>query len=490
MELQSGAGELIIARAERVPFSRSHLKAAAILGGGTFFDAYDGLAMATALSVAFTSLHIGFVNAGLLLGTAYLGQFAGAILVGILADVYGRKACFILAIFWYSVFAVASAAAWDFSSLMWLRIVQGIGLGAEIPAAAALFSELLNRKARGRNYLLYQNIFGWGAMLTPLAGAGLIALLGPGVGWRVILGIGGIAVFLVPLAVRALPESPRWLVNKNRYAAAHTVVSTFERSYERTGRELPEATPLARPDTSPTRLGELLSPRYLRRTVLVWTMFATSFFVIYAFTVWLPTLYVKVGGLPPTKSLLLTAVNGSVYVISGYVLAGVVDRIGRRRIFTACFVVAAAGAALGVIFVAGFGLLGWPVLLAVTVVMTIGIYPASIGCYLYGPELFPTRMRGWAIGTGSGIQRLATAAAPPVVGWLVAAGHSATTGIATAFAVLATVSLVAAVTVAALGIETAGLDLETASSAGADSRPADLTPAMDTGSHEPDLSTD
>lgn len=466
--------ELIVARAERIPFSRSHLRAAAILGGGTFFDAYDGLAMATALSVAFTSLHIGFVNAGILLGTAYLGQFAGAILVGFLADIYGRKACFILAIFWFSVFAVASAAAWDFSSLMWLRIVQGIGLGAEIPAASALFSELLNRKSRGRNYLIYQNTFGWGVMLTPLAGAGLIALFGPESGWRIVLGIGGIAVLLVPWAMRSLPESPRWLVNKNRYAEADAVVSSFERSYERAGRVLPPVTPLARPDTSPTRFGELLSRRYLRRTVLIWTMFATSFFVIYAFTVWLPTLYVQVGGLPPTKSLLLTAINGSVYVITGYVLAGVIDRLGRRRVFIGCFIVATVGAALGVLFVAVFGLLGWPVLLAVTVVMTIGVYPASIGCYLYGPELFPTRMRGWAIGTGSGIQRLATVIAPLVVGSLVTVGQSRTTGIATVFAVLAAVSLIAAITVAVLGIETAGLDLETASSAGTRGASANL----------------
>jgi MFS transporter, putative metabolite:H+ symporter len=470
--------ELIVARAERVPFSRMHLKAAAVLGGGTFFDAYDGLAMATALSVAFASLHIGFVNAGVLLGTAYLGQFAGAILVGALSDRFGRKVCFILSILWFSVFAIASAAAWNFSSLLWLRVVQGLGLGAEIPAASALFSELLNRQGRGRNYIIYQNMFGWGVMLTPLLGAGLIHAFGPEVGWRVVLAAGGLGVLIVPWALRVLPESPRWLVNRGRHAEAETVVSALENSYRITGRTLPEVTPLARPDTAPTHFGELLHRRYRRRTALIWTMFASAYFVIYAFTVWLPILYVQVGGLPATKSLLLTAINGSIYVLSGYLLAAVVDRLGRRRVFIACFAITAAGSLVGVVFAAGLGLLGWPVLLGVTVLMTIGAYPVSIGCYLYGPELFPTRMRGWAVGTASGIQRLATVAAPIVVGALVTTGGSKIAGIAVVFGVLAAVAALAAIAVAWLGTETAGLDLESASSTGAEERePGEMSPA-------------
>jgi len=40
----------ILARLERLPFSRFHLRLAAILGVGTFFDAFDALTIATALA--------------------------------------------------------------------------------------------------------------------------------------------------------------------------------------------------------------------------------------------------------------------------------------------------------------------------------------------------------------------------------------------------------------------------------------------------------
>ncbi|MQA86968.1 MAG: MFS transporter [Streptosporangiales bacterium] len=157
------SGESIVSRVEQVPFSRFHLKVAGILGAGTFLDAYDGLVMASALAVVFTTLDIGFVNSGLLLGSAYIGQFVGALAVGALSEYFGRRKMFILSIVIFGALAGATAASWNFESLLWLRVAQGIGLGAEIPVAAALFNELIPSGSRGKIYLNYQNLFGWGS---------------------------------------------------------------------------------------------------------------------------------------------------------------------------------------------------------------------------------------------------------------------------------------------------------------------------------------
>src|SRR3979411_1396662 len=87
----SRAADEIVARLERLPFTRFHFRLASMLGVGTFFDAYDSLVISVALTVVFTSLHISFVNAGLLIGAAYVGQFVGAIVFGYLGERIGRN---------------------------------------------------------------------------------------------------------------------------------------------------------------------------------------------------------------------------------------------------------------------------------------------------------------------------------------------------------------------------------------------------------------
>src|SRR6202167_4781428 len=103
----------IIARLERLPFSRLHLRVAAILSVGTFFDAFDAICIATALTVIFTTLHIGFFDAGLVFSSAYVGQFAGAWGFGLLSEQYGRKNAFVSALFLFGVLSIATALAWD-----------------------------------------------------------------------------------------------------------------------------------------------------------------------------------------------------------------------------------------------------------------------------------------------------------------------------------------------------------------------------------------
>ena len=87
--------DVILGRAERLPVTGLHRRIMVILGFGTFFDAYDTLAIASALTVIFSSLHIDFVATGMLIGAGYVGQLIGAVLFGVLSEVWGRKKSFI-----------------------------------------------------------------------------------------------------------------------------------------------------------------------------------------------------------------------------------------------------------------------------------------------------------------------------------------------------------------------------------------------------------
>lgn len=438
-----------VARLERLPFGRTHLRVGALLGVGTFFDAFDSLVIAVVLTVVLTQFEVDFANAGLLISAAYVGQFIGAIGLGVVAERYGRRMGFIIALGAFGLLSLAVAAAWNFESLLILRLLQGIGLGAEVPIAGALFNEFVRGRSRGRAVMLYESIFSWGILLAPLIGLLFFTLFGEASGWRLLFLFGGIPMIVSVIAYFKLPESPRWLADKGRFAEAAALLDKMEREAQASGVTLAEPELRARADVRPTRFGELFSPVYRRRTALCAVTWFCGYFILYGFSTWLPTLYVRLGGLPIENALGLTVIASAIYLVEIYVFAFTVDRVGRKPWFVGGFTVSMIGASFGLVAIL-LDATAWPVLLVASLLMGLGISPITAGLYLYTPELYPTRMRAWATAAGSSLNRVASAIGPIVVGVLLGAGL----GLASVFLVFGVVAAVGLVVMAWLGIET------------------------------------
>lgn len=448
----------IIARLERLPFSRLHLRVAAILSVGTFFDAFDAICIAVALTVIFTTLHIGFFDAGLVFSSAYIGQFLGAWGFGLLSERYGRKNAFVAALFLYGILSVATAFAWNLQSLVVIRVVQGLGLGGEIPAAAVLINEMLRTQKRGRISMTYQTIFQWGALLTPVIGLLFFNLFGQALGWRLMFVFGGIPALVAIYAWFKLPESPRWLVDRGRYDEADDVVREMEdQSWDQ-----PLAAPVrtAPPPLEHLRFGELFGGIYLKRTLMVWTAWLCSFFVAYGYSLWLPTLYVKIGGLPVNDALALSIVPWIFNMTLMYLSAAFfIDRIGRKPIFVFGFLSIIVAGFGGAFIVAYWHTTVWQVLFGIGLLLGIGTSLCTTMLFTYTAEIYPTRMRGLGVAAGSGMLRLAAVIAPAAVGSLLAAGL----GIESVFAMFGAAGFIGAVVVWTTGIETKQQSLETLS---------------------------
>jgi len=421
-----------------------------MLGVGTVFDAYDSLAISVALTVIFTSLHISFVNAGLLIGAAYVGQFFGAIGFGYLGERFGRKPSFVLALGVFGLFGLFTAVTWDFNSLLIARVLQGFGLGAEVPLAAALFNEYIRGKTRGTVGMLYQSTFMWGLFLAPLVGLGLISALGPNLGWRAVFVVGAIPLLVAIVAHFRLPESARWLAEHGRAAEADKIVSSIEAEVQARGARLQAPDVRYRAEVQPTRFGELFSRQYRGRTALIWTLWFASFFLQSGYTVWLPTLYVKIGGLPTSRALALTLVTSFTAVVVVYLAAFAMDRLGRKPVFLTGYGFAILGALVGVLAVAVLHQTSWPTLFAAGWLMTFGISFTTSSLFLYTAELSPTRMRAWATATGSSVNRAVGFIAPTIVGALL----STSLGIGAVFGLLLVTSLVGFLAMKLFGIET------------------------------------
>ena len=415
----------LIARLERAPITRWHLRARIIVGSATFFDAFDALSLAFVLPVLVRLWGISAVQIGWLIAAGYFGQFAGALLFGALAERYGRIRSAAGATALMSVMSLACALAGNFPALLALRLVQGIGVGGEVPVAAVYINELSKARGRGRFFMLYEMIFPVGLMVTGQIGALVVPLFG----WQVMFLIGGIPGLVITGLLLRLSESPRWLIGKGRVAEAEAIIREIESSAT-------DGTYVAGSDASNgdrqvsgknekaaavennrTRWTELLSPFYRRRTAVVWTLWASAYFITNGLNNWMPTLYNSVYGLTIAQSLRAGTLTNVAQVAILLGCAFAIDRIGRRRWATACFVA-------GTVLLATLGSFASGSVAAVIILVTLSygiVGSVNAVLYLYTPEVYPTRMR--AIGTGSATcwLRLASAAGPLLVGYFVAA---------------------------------------------------------------------
>jgi putative MFS transporter len=447
----------IVARIDRVPTGRFHVRLAAILGGGTFFDGFDAISLAVVLPLVVSTFDISFAQAGLILSAGYVGQFVGALVIGALSDRFGRRNAFIACLALFGALAIPCALAASASSLTVFRLLQGIGLGAEVPIAATLVNEYLGRRNRGRFSVIYQSLFTWGLFFAPLVGLLLTSNMAPEAAWRTLLGLGALPLIIAVVAWFALPESARWLADKGRIDEAERHVSRMERDARAAGHTLEPVTGSAAPlPQHRTRLRELFEAPYGSRTLLLGVLWFCTFFVTYGFTVWLPTLYVSVGHLAPTRSLLLTVVLGAIQIAMSYVVAGFVEKLGRRPIFIIGYTIAALGALFGFVNLAVLHQTAWPVLFATGVIMTVGIMLPTITLYLYTSELYPTRIRGFASSSASSLSRVASILSPVIFGFVLS-GHG---GAGAIFAILAGVALVGMLAMVLGGIETRQKTLE------------------------------
>jgi len=444
----------IATRLDRLPFLPFHLRIASILGAGTLFDAFDSLSMGAALTMIFATFQLDYRSGGALISAAFAGQFVGAIAFGYIGERIGRKWAFIIALTIFAFCSLGAALAQSVNAIILARVVQGVGLGAEVPVAAALFAEFVRGSARGFFLLVYESVFTWGIFLAPVAGLACYTAFGPELGWRVLFGIGGIPLIFAVIAIFKLPESARWLASRDRLAEADAIVREMEEQARAKGRPLLPArhVTVSRGSTS---LTELFKGIYARRTFVVWTHWFCSYFVSNGFQSWAATLYMKIGGLPVQYALMLTIITSALQLCGSYTLAFTVDRLGRVPWFAGSFLVVCSGAVLGALLTGPLGVRGWQPLLLCGIIMTVGNIN-GLGVYVYTPELYPTRMRAWATAMGSSFNRLASFIAPSIVGFLLAQYGS----IALVFAMFAVVALFGAVVMATLGEETKRRTLE------------------------------
>ena len=427
----------------RLPYTRRHTRVMLGSGTGWALDAMDvGLISFVGLAIA-TQWDLSTMEQSWLLSIGFVGMALGATFGGLLSDRFGRRTVFAATLVVYGLATGASALVNTLAALLLLRFLVGLGLGAELPVASTLVSELSPTRIRGRLVVILESFWALGWILAALIGFFIVPLSEDGWRWAF---LAGLVPAIWAVVVRwGLPESPLFLERRGRVEEAEAVVRSFEES---AGVPHAESRPL--PAVAPKTPGELWSPNYRVRTAGIWIVWFCVNFSYYGAFIWLPTL-LYAQGFDLVRSFGYTLII-TLAQLPGYAVAAFLVETWGRRPTLAAFLIG-SGLAAG-----AFGMAGevWQILLAGCALsfFNLGAWGAL---YAITPEIYPTSVRGSGAGAAAGFGRIASIAAPLLVPVVLAAW-----GNALLFALFGATFVIGAAAAYFLLPEQAGTSLDTA----------------------------
>jgi MFS transporter, putative metabolite transport protein len=394
----AASGEAL-AQLDEQRLSPRQRKAALLVAFGEFIDGYDLLVMGAALIFIRPQFHLSPGAVGLLGASTFLGAMVGLLVFGDMSDRLGRRAIFVANLFFFVVFALASAFITSTFQLFLVRFLVGVGVGMDIPTSTAYLAEIAPRRQRGRILGSLLNVM-WilGAMCSTLIALPLSNLIGDQA-WRWMLALAALPALLILFGRKGLPESPRWLLARGRVEEAREAFAAFGVT----------ATPEMLVTGSRDRgsYGELLSPPHRRRLIFVALVFSLNCFSGSISSIATPLVLNTVGALSANATLLFSASVWLTSLLGTLVGAVLIDRIGRR---TLCYLSALPYAVVALVMGAFAQHNATVLVVGYFVISFVNWMGTAVLGWVWASELFPTHLRGRSQGVCNACCRLAISA--------------------------------------------------------------------------------
>jgi putative MFS transporter len=444
----------ILWRLEHLPLSWVQGRLLVMGGLGYTFDAANNAVLAFILPAVTALFGLSNAQTGLLGSSLLMGYLFGAFFAGTLGDLLGRKKVMMYALALYCIGSLLGACSQTFGFLFGARIIAGVGTGAESAIVAPFLAEFIQSKYRGRYLGSLSGFFAFGFVLAAVLGYAVVPASKEG--WRIVQVLTSLPIVMLLWWRRALPESPRWLIQQGRSTEAEQVVSAMELEVlRRVGGSLPDIVSVPSPPAVMRRRGSpvenlraLWSPTLVRSTAMLWTLWITITFSYYGFFTWIPTLLVK-HGLTITTSFAYSIVIYLAQIPGYYSAAFLSEKLDRKWTIILYMLFGGASAFLlanahheKTITVFGFCL-------------SFFMNGTYAGIYAYTPEVYPTAFRATGMGVASAFGRIGGILAPIIIGFTFAK-----IGFAGVFTITTGVMIAGALTVALMGISTTGKTLE------------------------------
>ena len=378
-------------------------------------DGFDITAMAVVASPVSVDLALTPDLLGWIFSFALAGMMVGAMALAPIADIIGRRALIILSLMIVGISVIMTSKVESLTPFMLLRFISGMGAGALLASQASLAAEYSPNKYRALSVAIVTAGYPTGAMMTSVV-AGYIL---PEYGWRMMFLFGGVVtVSMVIVAWLMIPESLKYLIEKKPNNALEKINKILLKLNAPSISELPPSNN----DTEVTvsmigNMRMLLSPKFRRLSLMLWTSFFCAFGTLYFLMSWIPKLMENAGYdmAVGRDAFLLFNLGG---VIGIYLLGILSVKWKLTNLILNLSLVSAVSMII-------FALVPNQLNILFILILLIGILQQSAFTGLYGvaAKAYPTEIRSTGVGWAIGLGRSGAVVGPAVAGYLILAGY-------------------------------------------------------------------
>lgn len=357
---------------------------------GGFLFGYDISIISGAVIFMKEDFHFTTTKLGFVMSSTQLGCIFGAMLGGFLSDRYGRKKTLFFSAVLFSLSTIFTALSPSLTVFNIFRLIGGLGIGLASIVCPMYIAEVAPSSIRGR--LVTINQF---AICVGLLSAIIVSyFMSFGLGWRWMFASQGVPILFFVGGMVLIPESPRWLIKRNRNDEAFKVLKRI--NGEAAAREEIKSIE----DSIKSESGKFseLFKKGIRIALIIAVFLA--FFQQWSgaepLLVYAPLIFQKAGFAQASDAIFQSALLSGWLVLCTVFAFWLVERVGRRRLL----IVGSLAMAVGMICTSLFFYFKMSgILLLFMMFISIGAYSVSLAplTWLIMAEIFPTRLRAQAM---------------------------------------------------------------------------------------------
>ncbi|KJE49545.1 MFS transporter [Acidiplasma aeolicum] len=333
--------------------------------------------------------------------SSILGVFAGSIIFGKMADIYGRRYIYVYDLIAVSIFIFLTGFSTNYVNFSIFQFLVGLGIGADYPISSSIQAEFSPKKVRGKYLLINIFSFSIGSIIFLFVAVPLVLFTGVNA-WRFMYIIGAIFPILVLYSRKKMPESPYWIQHKFGKNAGERARLEMEKYTGYRINKIPEL------EVGGSKIRDVLKGKYLVYSIFISVAWFSYDIVSYGIWTYSPLIFsTEITSYYADLYIVFTGMAESIPVFIGFLIAiYYVDKIGRKSLliigFLGSFIALIIFFFMNIYMVVGL-IMTFSAFGIVHFFHNLGPSPMT---YAYPVEIFPTRIRGTAMGFATSVSRL------------------------------------------------------------------------------------